>query len=41
MARYLTSRKPDEARKLLQELIRRPGTISAAAGMILRDLEPH
>jgi tetratricopeptide (TPR) repeat protein len=38
MARYLRDRKPDEARKLLNELMKRPGTVSAAAGMILRDM---
>jgi tetratricopeptide (TPR) repeat protein len=41
MARFLQSRKPDEARKLLQELIKRPGTISAAAGTMLRELGPQ
>ncbi len=38
MARYLRSRNPDEARKLLADLQKRTGPISIAAGSLLREM---
>jgi len=37
-AQYLTARNPEEARKLLNDLLRRPGPVSGAAGNMLREL---
>jgi predicted negative regulator of RcsB-dependent stress response len=38
LVRFLRYRKPEEARKLAQELVRRPGPVASAAGALLREL---
>jgi len=38
MARFLRPRKPEEARKLLLELMKRPGPVAGAAGTMIREL---
>ncbi len=37
-AQYLSARQPEEARKLLNDLVRRSGPVAAAAGNMLREL---
>ena len=38
MARFLRPRRPEEARQLLLELMKRPGPVAGAAGTMIREL---